>query len=195
VSSANPSPHPTQSAKVGDGEQPLLRKHQSFTSLRDAQAHTPSEEKGFAKFLAAKKADWRGERKVDEAPTSQAGLELGPGKEVERNGGGRWRHFELHENGEGLGVVDDAVEVCLFSSHRISLTIQIFTYDGTSLRVKGTITLDDGIVAQSTFFSRSYDHIGIVTKVCLVELQKWAYIQDNVIIYDAKSSAASENIS
>jgi hypothetical protein len=96
---------------MAEAEQPLLRKHQSFASLRDAQAHTPTEEKGFAKFLASKKADWRGERKAEDAPVSQAGVELGPGTEVERNGGGRWRWFEIHENGEGLGLVDDAVEV------------------------------------------------------------------------------------
>ena len=96
---------------MAEGEQPLLRKHQSFASLRDAQVQTPTEEKGFAKFLAAKKADWRGERKTEEAPVSQAGVELGPGTEVERNGGGGWRRSELDDNGEGLGLVDDAVEV------------------------------------------------------------------------------------
>jgi hypothetical protein len=99
-----------------EGEQPLLRKHQSFASLRDAQVQTPTEEKGFAKYLAAKKADWRGERKAEDVPVSQAWVELGPGSEVERNGGGGWRRFEIHDNGEALGLVDDAVEVgSLFS--------------------------------------------------------------------------------
>lgn len=111
LSSADPSPVPASSASFEHGEGPSLRKHQSFASLRDAQTKTPTEEKGFAKFLAAKKADWRGERKVDEPATPSAGIELGPGREVERDGGGLWSRFDLLENGEGLGLVDDAVEV------------------------------------------------------------------------------------
>lgn len=117
VSSANPSPSQTQSAKIGGLEQPLLRKHQSLASLRDAHDQSSSDQKGFAKFLAAKKADWRGERKIEDVPTPQAGVELGPGTEVERTGGGRWTHFEIHENGEGVGLVDDAIEVRADSSH------------------------------------------------------------------------------
>lgn len=111
VSLADPSPRLVSTFKMAEGEQPLLRKHQSFASLRDAQGQTPTEEKGFAKFLAAKKADWRGERKAEETQVSQTGVELGPGTEVERNGGGGWRRFELRDNGEGMGLVDDAVEV------------------------------------------------------------------------------------
>ena len=85
--------------------------HRSFASLRDAHESSSSDSKGFAKFLAGKKADWRGERKVEEPTNHQPVVELGESKEVERSGGGLWKRFVLYADGKGLGIVDDAVEV------------------------------------------------------------------------------------
>jgi hypothetical protein len=111
VSSADPSPRPPHTSGKLEVEQPLLQNRRSFASLRDAQDSSSTDQKGFAKFLAAKKADWRGDRKPDEATAATPKIELGEGKEVERDGGGRWRHFVLLASGLGVGLVDDAVEV------------------------------------------------------------------------------------
>jgi hypothetical protein len=111
VSSANPSPLSTQTNRLAEVEQPLLKSHRSFASLRETQESSSSDSKGFAKFLAGKKADWRGGQKVDEVPAPQPKAELGEGKEVERNGKGIWTRFILHANGGGVAMADDAVEV------------------------------------------------------------------------------------
>lgn len=109
VSSAHASPRP-DSLKP-EAEEPLLKARRSFASLRDATESNPTEQQGFAKFLAAKKADWRGEKKAAEVVPEQARVQLGPGKEVVRDGAGHWRKVILHRDAMGIGLVDDAIEV------------------------------------------------------------------------------------
>jgi hypothetical protein len=76
---------------------------------------------------------------------------------------------------------------------RLKLTAQTFTYDGSSLRVKGTITLDQGIAAQHVFFSPAFTQIAVIAKVS-EDRRKRAYIQDTMSIYEGKSSSTSEDI-
>lgn len=47
----------------------------------------------------------------------------------------------------------------------MQLTIQIFTFDGSTLQVKGTITLEPDFTAQDVFFSRSFEHISVIARV------------------------------
>jgi hypothetical protein len=94
-----------------ESEQPLLRSSRSVTSLRDAQSASPSERRSFAKFLAAKKADWRGETADKEQPKDTNAIQLGEGREVQRDGGGAWDRILVRPNGDGLGIVNDAIDV------------------------------------------------------------------------------------
>jgi len=76
----------------------------------------PKPEKGFAKFLAARRADWggKGQAKDDAHDGSQPAI--GEAVEVERDGYGEWKSIRMMDNGEGLGVADDAVHVSLLLS-------------------------------------------------------------------------------
>lgn len=111
TSSAHPTPQRHPETPPSDAEQPLLRSSRSVASLRDAQPASSSEHKSFAKFLAAKKADWRGEKADKEEPKDTSTVQLGEGREVERGGGGSWDRIMLRSNGEGLGIVKDAIDV------------------------------------------------------------------------------------
>jgi hypothetical protein len=70
----------------------------------------------------------------------------------------------------------------------------MFIYDGSTLRVKGTITLEEGIAAQHhAFFSSAFERIGVIAKVSGCR-QKEAYSQDTMFIYEGKSCSPSEDI-
>ena len=86
--------------------EPELRRNRSFASIREAIAQ-PTPEKGFAKFLAARRP--RGPPKEDGGDASQIGI--GEGKEVERDGYGAWTSFRMLSTGDGVGVAEDAVDV------------------------------------------------------------------------------------
>lgn len=111
ISSAHPSPRQHLDAKNAEAEQPLLRKNRSVASLRDAQPPPSSDHNSFAKFLAAKKADWRGDKIQVEGEEPVDSIRLGEGREVERNGGGSWDRIVLEANGSGVGIAGDAVDV------------------------------------------------------------------------------------
>jgi hypothetical protein len=97
--------------KPSDAEEPLLKTRRSFASLREASENPATEQQGFAKFLAAKKADWRGDKKPNEEVAQLPRVQLGPGKEVPREGSTPWRRLILDSEGSGVGLIDDAVEV------------------------------------------------------------------------------------
>jgi hypothetical protein len=88
-----------------------LKTRRSFASLRDAAEASSTEQQGFAKYLAAKKADWRGEKKIAEVVHEQARVQLGPGQEVQRDGARSWRKLVVQSDGSGIGLIDDAMEV------------------------------------------------------------------------------------
>lgn len=111
ISSAHPPAQRHIEAPSDAVDQPLLRSSRSVASLRDAQSSSPAEHKSFAKFLAAKKADWRGEKPEKEGPKDANTLQVGEGREVERDGGGSWDRIVLQPNGDGVGVVNDAIDV------------------------------------------------------------------------------------
>lgn len=46
-----------------------------------------------------------------EEPKDTTTVQVGEGREVERDGGGSWDRIVLRSNGDGLGVVNDAVDV------------------------------------------------------------------------------------
>jgi hypothetical protein len=79
------------------------------------------------------------------------------------------------------------------SPFRLKLTAQIITYDGSTLRVRGTITLEQGVAAQHVLFSPAFNQIVVIAKVGK-DRRKTAYIQDTMSIYEGKSSSTSEDI-
>ena len=114
VSSLNPSsilaPTPRLGSPAIDGE-PVVRRNRSFASLRDTAQEQPKE-KGFAKLLAvARKADWQGKPSGKEEEEGRKAIELGEGKEVERDGYGHWTKFIIRNDGQGLGLSSDAIHV------------------------------------------------------------------------------------
>lgn len=111
TSSAHPPPQRHLAAPTSEADQPLLRKNRSVASLRDAHATSPAEYNSFAKFLAAKKADWRGGKPEKAGPIDDNSVQLGEGREIERDGGGSWDRMLLLSNGDGVGFVEDAIDV------------------------------------------------------------------------------------
>lgn len=114
VSSAVPSPILRTAATVPSDQG--LRKTRSVTSIRDAAAEPvhPKAEKGFAKFLAARRADWGGKSHMKGNMSGDAQLGIGEGVEVERDGYGAWKTIKLKENGDGVGLAEGCVDVsCL----------------------------------------------------------------------------------
>lgn len=112
ISSAHPSPRLHPDSAGGEVEQPLLRKNRSISSLRDTQSSSGGDHKSFAKFLAAKRADWRGNKPEEtDDRVAHDPIQLGEAREVERDGGGSWDRIVLRPNGDGVGIVNDAVDV------------------------------------------------------------------------------------
>ncbi|OCF37103.1 hypothetical protein I316_01008 [Kwoniella heveanensis BCC8398] len=150
--SATPDPsHSRQSSQNHHG----LRKSASHTHLPAPYSSGAGKEKegGFAKFLAAKRADWSRKGKEEDKP-EEPSPGIGEGKEVERDGGGGWDNIAVVGR-EGLGWKGDAID--------------LFSCDGTKLEVRGTITLPDNLQTSQAFFSpgwktlvvKSEDHIFI----------------------------------
>lgn len=124
VSAVAPSPTVPQGiAHLGEpkshDEEPLLRRNRSLASVREV-AENPhhdkekDKEKGFAKFLAARRADWqsgasKGQKDMPEAPH----VGLGEGVEVQRDGYGEWASIKLRDNGEGAGISRGEVAVSM----------------------------------------------------------------------------------
>ncbi len=116
ASSAFPSP--LLRSTTPTPSEPALRGTHSFTSLRDAanEPVLPRPEKGFAKFLAARRVDWSGKRQNIDGGSDESQIGIGEGVEVERDGYGAWNFIRMNENGEGVGVAEDAVDVGQFPS-------------------------------------------------------------------------------
>ncbi|WVR08230.1 hypothetical protein IAU60_005277 [Kwoniella sp. DSM 27419] len=164
VRAATPEP-----SRTHDSSHPL-RKSASHTHLRDSastpllgsshdadQSHSRDKdgEKGFAKFLAARRADWV--RKPKEEGKSEAPAPgIGEGKEVERDGGGGWGRFKIAA-GEGAGW-----------SHE---TVDTFTCDGTKLNVKASLTVTTGEHVRDVCFVANRKRLVVQT-------------QDQAIIYE-----------
>lgn len=113
TSSAHPSPRTHFDKPSSELEQPLLRKNRSVASLRDPQPSPASDHSSFAKFLAAKKADWRGDKTTIQEPEEPELLRVKEGREVKRDGGHSWNRVLLSAKGRGFGIVEDAVDVSL----------------------------------------------------------------------------------
>jgi hypothetical protein len=85
--------------------------------VREVAEHPPHDkekdkEMGFAKFLAARRADWhsgasKGQKDAPETPH----VGLGEGVEVQRDGYGEWTSIKLRDNGEGAGIAQQEVAV------------------------------------------------------------------------------------
>ena len=60
------------------------------------------------------------------------------------------------------------------------------------MRVKGTITLEQGVAAQHVLFSPAFERVGVMTKVS--GSRKKAYSQDTMFIYGGKASSTSGEI-
>jgi hypothetical protein len=71
---------------------------------------TKEKERGFAKFLAARR------NKGVEEVVKEDKAGLGEGKEVERDGGGVWMEIWIGKDGTGIGVMEQGVEVSSPSS-------------------------------------------------------------------------------
>jgi hypothetical protein len=104
-------------APTSNRPEAALRRTGSLASLRStASTHTShpesKAEKGFAKFLAARRADWQGGAGQVEEREEQADVRLGIGEgvEVERDGYGCWKAIVV-KGKDGLGVGDDTVDV------------------------------------------------------------------------------------
>ncbi|ORY34903.1 hypothetical protein BCR39DRAFT_515490 [Naematelia encephala] len=116
----------TPSATSGSGkDENGIRNTRSPVSIRDGDG---SKETGFAKFLAARRADWHGAQDKDrDSMKSDQSVGIGEGIEVERDGHGGWTRIQVANGGEGVGLSDDAID--------------LFVCNGTRLQIKGTITL------------------------------------------------------
>ena len=93
-----------------------IRKNRSFVSLRDAADLRPvdaNKDRPFKRFIAARKAEWqsRDNRDNDPQEPESTGVGLGEGKEIEHNGDAGWKRIRFNERGEGVGWIDDAVDV------------------------------------------------------------------------------------
>lgn len=69
----------------------------------------------------------------------------------------------------------------------------MFIYDGSTLRIKGTITLEHGVAAQHAFFGPAFQRVGVIAKVSQHRRTE-AYSQDTMFLYEAKASSTSEDI-
>ncbi|KAK8849511.1 hypothetical protein IAR55_004845 [Kwoniella newhampshirensis] len=165
--SAFPSPilrSSTPSPSRNKEERSSLRHFSSqshFKEVAEANA-TPSPngdkpDKGFAKFLAVKRADWGKKAKEEEkAEDIQPGI--GGGKEVERDGYGHWKRMRLLASGEGVGWADDGVD--------------LFQCDGKVFRVKGTITLTSKGAIRDIAFSSGWRDVVVSTTVSPILLDR-----------------------
>lgn len=97
-----------RSATPNPGVRPSAYRTRSTQSLREG-AQADQKDKGFAKFLASRRADRQEPKLKDDVHTATIGI--GEGVEVVRNGYGAWRKMVFGEHGEGLGLADDAVDV------------------------------------------------------------------------------------
>ena len=129
----------------------------------------PRPEKGFAKFLAARRADWGGKVPKDsnmEGPSAG----IGEGVEVERHGRGVWNWIVFIEDGNGYGVADNAMDV---SGQREYFTIlalimgqlKMFHCDGRELAIKRTITLPVGDAIRDVVVTHGWKDVCILTEV------------------------------
>ncbi|WVF68617.1 hypothetical protein IAT40_003387 [Kwoniella sp. CBS 6097] len=171
--SATPDPsHARQPSQSHRG----LRKSASHTHLRDSIAApllgsetessnggSKEKEGGFAKFLAAKRADWSRKGKEEDKPEDPS-PGVGEGKEVERDGGGGWEGIEIVDR-EGLGWKADAID--------------IFLCDGAKLKVRGTITLSNKQNTVQALFTTGWKTVVVKT-------------DDRVFIYHPKKDSEED---
>jgi len=139
VSSGNPSPALGSNLTV-DAEK-SLRRNKSMQSLNE---ESKEKETGFAKFLAARRAQTPQREVSDE---TKAGI--GEGIEVVRDGYGEWKSVKMSASGEGIGIGAEAVD--------------LFRCDGKSLEVKGTVS-GEGMVGDA-LFSAARGLLAIKTEV------------------------------
>ncbi|WWD20135.1 hypothetical protein CI109_104611 [Kwoniella shandongensis] len=151
------TPNPSQVKEQHEG----LRKSASHSQLKEA-AETSSAndrpEKGFAKYLAVKRADW-GRKGKDEDKVEEVIPGIGEGKEVERDGYGNWKRIKLCADGDGVGWADDAVD--------------LFHCDGKTMSVRGTMSTPSKQVVKDVAFSSNWRDVVIRTETsALVYTQK-----------------------
>jgi len=126
VSSGNPSQALGSNLTV-DAEK-SLRRNKSMQSLNE---ESKEKETGFAKFLAARRAQTPQREVSDE---TKAGV--GEGIEVVRDGYGEWKSVKMSASGEGIGIGAEAID--------------LFRCDGKSLEVKGSVS-GEGAVGDALF--------------------------------------------
>ncbi|KAL7423894.1 hypothetical protein Q5752_001479 [Cryptotrichosporon argae] len=112
---------------------PEIRRTGSLASIRPKER-----DKGLAKFLGVGGRREKG-KEADEVPTG-----LGDGQEVERDGGGAWTRIEMKDDGEGVGLAEDAVHA--------------FRFDGKRLRIEGRLD----VRASQVHYSRGWKDLIIV---------------------------------
>ncbi|WVQ79391.1 hypothetical protein IAT38_001488 [Cryptococcus sp. DSM 104549] len=136
-------------------------KESAASALRkSASAHDLSErgdkhEKGFAKFLAARRADWSRKGKEDEK-VEEVVPGLGEGSEVERDGYGHWKRIVLDVTGEGVGWGDDSVDM--------------FQCDGKTMWVKGSVVAGGKEAVRAVTFSRGWNEVVVLNEGGLIAL-------------------------
>ena len=110
------TPNPTAGSSLLSvkDDQPL-RRNKSFTSLRPEAAERPSRleaDHGLGRLLGRRlRSGSKGTTEPEGNSTEN--LQLGEGREVERDGYGEWTQVVLKSDGEGAGVSDEAVDVSL----------------------------------------------------------------------------------
>ncbi|WOO76901.1 WD repeat-containing protein 7 [Vanrija pseudolonga] len=138
--SVSGSSTPRLSSAASDGS-PLLRPEMPRRTGALAQVRNFSgakKESGLAKFLAASRLPSK-KKPTDKIPT--AGID--EGLEVMRDGGGHWKSVSLHDDGQGVGLAEDHVEA--------------FDFDGKTLKVRGSISIDGGKCHDVVFTSGWHD--------------------------------------
>ncbi|TXT16045.1 hypothetical protein VHUM_00548 [Vanrija humicola] len=136
--SGSSTPQPASAASDGS---PLLRPEMPRRAGALAQVRSISgakKESGLAKFLAASRLPSK-KKVTDKIPT--AGIDAG--LEVTRDGGGHWKSVSLHDDGQGIGLADDHIEA--------------FDFDGRTLKVRGSISIDGGQCRDVVFTSGWHD--------------------------------------
>lgn len=135
-----PSPSTSSTLLKPDGP----RRGGALANLRAPRSpRQDGHQSGLAKFLAARRIAKKPGAVERHTP---AGVEQGV--EVERDGGGHWRSIRLHDNGQGVGLGDEHVDV--------------FEFDGAKLTVRGSLAISDG-VSKDVVFTAGWQDVCIVT--------------------------------
>ena len=112
---STPGPSAEPSSLSAKGDQPI-RKNTSFTSLRpEAAERLPKVDvdRSLGRLLGGKRLRSGSKSHTEAGTEAEATLQLGEGREVERDGYGEWARLILKSDGEGVGLVDTAVDVSL----------------------------------------------------------------------------------